>query len=77
MRGDLEARELTTQWMDGFMDGWIDGRIVTSPLCIYELALSMNPYHPTIKELQLSRRRVMYNTTIYLRYAARELGESN
>ena len=33
----------------------------------------MNPYHPTIEELQLSRRRVVYNTTIYLRYAAREL----
>ena len=34
---------------------------------------AMNPYHPTIEELQLSRRRVVYNTTIYLRYAAREL----
>jgi hypothetical protein len=48
-------------------------------LYIYELALpiiiAMNPYHPTLKELQLSRRRVVYNTTIYLRYAARELGD--
>ena len=35
----------------------------------------MNPYCRTIEELQVSRRRVVYNTTIYLRYAARELEE--
>jgi hypothetical protein len=50
-------------------------------LHIYELAVSfimaVNPYRPTIEELQLSRRRVVYNTTIYLRYAVREFGESN
>ena len=48
----------------------------TCPLYIYELMLqiiiAVNPYRPTIKELQLLRRRVLYNTTIYLRYAARE-----
>ena len=51
----------------------------TCPLYIYELVLpiiiAVNPYRHTIKELQLLRRRVLYNTTIYLRYAARELLE--
>ena len=53
----------------------------TCPLYMYELVLpiiiAMNPYRPTIKDLQLLRRRVVCNTTINLRYAARELGESN
>ena len=48
-------------------------------LYIYELVLpiiiAVDLYCRTIKELQLSRRRVMDNTTIYLRYAARELWE--
>ncbi len=51
----------------------------TCPLCIYELAqliiIAVNPYRLTIKELQLLRRRVVYDITICLRYAARELGE--
>jgi hypothetical protein len=51
----------------------------TCPLYIYKVALpiiiAVNPYCRTIEELQVSRRRVVYNTTIYLRYAARELGE--
>jgi len=37
----------------------------------------INPYCPTIYELQVWRRRVVYDTTVYLRYAKRELGESN
>ena len=53
----------------------------TCPLCMYELAqpiiIIVNPYRPDINELQLLRRNVVYDTTIYLRYAARELGESN
>jgi len=48
---------------------------------MYELAqpiiIIVNPYRPIIKELQLLRRNVVYDTTIYLRYAARELEESN
>jgi hypothetical protein len=51
----------------------------TCPLYIYELVLpiiiAVTPHCPTIKELQLSRHRVVYNITICLRYAARELGE--
>ena len=50
-----------------------------SSLHIYEveqpIIIAVNHYRPTIKELQLLRRRVVYNTTIYLRYTARELEE--
>jgi hypothetical protein len=49
----------------------------TCPLYMYVVVLpiiiAVNPYCPTIKELQQPRHRVVHTTTTHLRYAAREL----
>ena len=48
----------------------------TCPLYMYELVLpiiiAMNPYRPTIKDLQLLRRRVVYLSEVSRKRAMRE-----